>query len=168
MRNRYLFRVSIAPVRVYHRQPTLALAPICNLLIIFVWLYATETLWSHVHSVTSSSRYDQISWNYSLRDTGVVWKKTTNVMTICSEKHGWESEGTLNIFVFPQQQFCRGGCCKPTMPYKTLYLAHPFGDHRSMKAKEKALSEMHAWFLKSSWKHVNNSGMEWLRNISTL
>ena len=67
---------------------------------------------------------------------------------ICSEEHGWESDSALKIFVFSQQQFCRG-CCMPTMPYKTLYLVHPIGSKTVLTSKEKALSRMNAWFLKS-------------------
>ena len=127
----------------------------------------TETLWSHVHSVTMSNRGDQRSWNNALQDVRVTWKKTTDSKRICSEENGWESKGALKMFVFPQQQFCRG-CCKPTMPYKTLYLVHPRTGKHFTVAKENTLNKMHAWFLKSSWKHFNSSGVEWLRNVSTL
>ena len=129
-------------------------------------MYA-ETLWSHVNSVTRSTGGDQNSWNLALNETGVIWKKVTDSKIICSEEHGWESDSALEIFVFSQQQFCRG-CCKPTMPYKTLYLVHPLGSKTVLMAKEKALSRMNAWFLKSSWRHFNTSGVEWLRNVSTL
>ena len=50
----------------------------------------------------------------------------------------------------------------------TLSIVHPRTGKHFTVAKENTLNEMHAWFLKSSWKHFNSSGVEWLRNVSTL
>ena len=72
---------------------------------------------------------------------------------ICSEEHGWESDSALKIFVFSQQQFCRG-CCMPTMPYKTLYLVHPIGSKTVLTSKEKT-SEQNERLVSEeySWRH---------------
>ena len=84
--------------------------------------------------------------NRALVDMGVVWRETTNVSSICSVRSGWECEGAINIFVFPQEQFCRG-CCKPKKAHTTLYLVHPNSDKRNLKTKKDVLKKMRAWFL---------------------
>ena len=121
-----------------------------------------------MHSVTMSETDDQISWNTALKNMGVKWNKTTDVKKMCSEKIGWESEGTLKMFVFPEVIVCRH-CCKQTN--KVFYIVHPVGGHLVMTTKEHALRGMNAWFLRRNWKNFNDpalTGVEWLRKLSTL
>ena len=121
-----------------------------------------------MHSVTMSEPDDQISWNTALKNMGVKWNKTTDVKKMCSEKIGWESEGTLKMFVFPEEKICRH-CCKQTN--KAFYIMHPVGGHHVMTTKEKVLKERNIWFMKSSWRDFNDTamtGVKWLRKLSTL
>ena len=127
-----------------------------------------ESLWSKIYTVTTTSLFDQKSWNYALRDMDIQWKKKTDVKKLCSERYGWESEGPLKIFVLPPHQFCRN-CCLPSMSYKTLYVVHPNSGQDVMTVKEDHLRKMRAWFLKRNWKDLIKSlltGLEWLRNLS--
>ena len=91
-------------------------------------------------------RDDQMCLNRALVDMGVVWKETTNVSSICTVRNGWECEGVINIFVFPQEQFCRR-CCKPKMSHMPLYLVHPRSSKENLRSKEYVLKRMQAWFL---------------------
>ena len=121
-----------------------------------------------MHLVTKSEKDEQKSLHSALKDMGVKWEKTTDVDRICSEKNGWESEGTLKMFVFPEKQFCRH-CCKSSN--KATYVMHPVGGHSVMMTKEKTLKKMNAWFIKSDWRDFNDpamTGADWLRNFCTL
>ena len=125
-----------------------------SLIYIYIYIYTTikffsctEALWSN-HSALVINEYwgDQIPLNLAVNKMGVMWEKTTKVKEICSVKSGWKSKSVINIFVFPQYQICRT-CCKPSLSYETLYIAHPPGDHFKLKSKEYALKKMKAWFL---------------------
>ena len=106
----------------------------------------TEAMWRHISAV-EVIRDDQKTLNWALLDMDVRWKDTTNSSEICSLQRGWESEGAIRVFVFPQKQFCRS-CCQPNMSHKTLYLVHPnSGDKIKLETKEDALRKLHAWFL---------------------
>ena len=104
-----------------------------------------EALWRHVSAV-EVIRDDQKTLNLALLDMKVRWKETTNSSGICSLQRGWESEGAIKVFVFPQDQFCRS-CCHPNMSYTTLYLVHPLSDKGNLETKEDALRKLQAWFL---------------------
>ena len=121
-----------------------------------------------MHSVTVSKKDEQVSLNYALKDMGVKWIKTTDFDRRCAEKIGWESEGPLKIFVFPEEKVCRY-CC--TRNSKTTYIVHyNSGSHLVMTTKEGALKNMNAWFMKRNWRDFNHlvaTGTEWLKKVST-
>ena len=122
-----------------------------------------------MHSVTMSKKDEQTSLNYAWKDMGVKWIKTTDLNRRCSEKIGWESEGPLKVFVFPEEKFCRY-CCRRSSK-ETYNVHYNSGSHRVMTTKEGALKNMNAWFMKSNWRDFNNpavTGVEWLRRASTL
>ena len=108
----------------------------------------TEALWRNVSAVNWTNS-EQTTVNVAVRNMGVRWKKTTKTREICSLQRGWESEGAIKVFVFPQQQFCRS-CCKSNISLTKLYLAHPNSDKVKLKTKESALRRLHAWFLKDA------------------
>ena len=95
-------------------------------------------------------RDEQKCLNWALVDMGVVWKETTSDSSICTVESEWECEGAINIFVFPQKQFCRG-CCEPKMSRTKLYLVHPSSDKRNLQTKEYVLKKMQAWFLNKKY-----------------
>ena len=107
----------------------------------------TEALWSNISALVIGRYWDeQIALNVAVENMGVTWNKTTNVKNICSVKSGWKSKSVISIFVFPQYEICRQ-CCKPSLSYETLYIAHPHGHHVKLNTKENALKKMKAWFL---------------------
>ena len=109
------------------------------------YIASTDVLWSRISAVPIIG--EQASLNQGMLAMAVVWKQRTKDSKICTVKGGWESEGAaIRVFVFPQNQFCRG-CCKETMSRNKLYVIHPVTGKTDMKEKEHRLKRMRAWCL---------------------
>ena len=113
---------------------------------------------------------EQPTVNSCLKSLNVTWTKHTKVQDICSNKSGWKSnDAPISIYVFSQQQFCRG-CCN-SKNTDGLYNVHPLRSTTVITDKFKGQKSMKTWFLKESWENLINStakGDEWLQNISTI
>ena len=118
----------------------------------------TEIYWEHLYTIpTDLTEGEQGSVNRALANMTIVWKtKLRPVSEMCNNTKGWEGHTAptgndgdiLNVFVLPENVFCRSKCCQPNMSRKVLYLVHPRSTRVKFDTKIQALKGMRAWYLK--------------------
>ena len=118
----------------------------------------TELFWGYISAIpTTTLMSDQLHLNTALANMSIVWKtsKWSPVSEICSNTEGWEGRTApaggdgeiVDVFVLPQNVFCRSNCCNPNMSREVLYLVHPQGGKGNLLLKMDSLRGMKAWFL---------------------
>ena len=125
-----------------------------------VFSMCTEMFWGHISAIPANSiptTNDQMCLNLALANMSIVWKtsKWSPFSEICSNTEGWEGRTApaggdgdiVDVFVLPQNVFCRRNCCNPNMSHEVLYLVHPQGKKDDLLEKIDMLRGMNAWFL---------------------
>ena len=122
-----------------------------------------ETLWRYISAIpTTTTTDDQVCLNTALANMRIVWKtlRWSPVSEICSNTEGWEGRTApaggdgdiVDIFVLPQNVFCRQRCCIPNMSREVLYLVHPKSMKDDLSEKLDMLRGMKAWCLEQDEK----------------
>lgn len=156
--------------------PPLSLLP----LLPFPRLIFSEQLWQAISKSWGALGSEQDQFNQALRNH-IKWNttslNTTSPDALCNQKYGWrgisEKITDFSLLLLPQSQFCRGSCCDGSgYDLSDLYVAHGGGGRTGDTNRKVLYSQSRGvWFLRRNWrkfKRSSSTGVDWLRQLSTL